>query len=127
MVPTLTCGLSRSNFSFATCGLLLYGSGAARRGANPGNLAQLGGDRSPLAGLDDLLGDVRGDLVVALELHRVRGPALRDRSQVGRVAEHLRHRAERADHHGVAPGLLPLDLAAAAHEVTDHVAHEVLR
>ena len=48
-----------------------------------------GRDRLARPRFDDLLGDVRRDLLVGLELHRVVGPTLRVRAQVGRVAEHL--------------------------------------
>src|SRR4051812_32230287 len=100
MVPTLTCGLSRSNFSFATlCSLLLksYWRGGCVL-ANQEKLSRsargrpLGRFGLAAAAFDDLLRDVRRDLVVAVELHRVRGPALRVGTQVGRVPEHLRQR-----------------------------------
>src|SRR3954452_15925878 len=97
MVPTFTCGLSRSNFSFATFGSLLYRLGCSPCGRSLRNLsnqaprwrAGLCGDGLPGALLDDLLGDVRRDLLVGLELHRVVGPPLGVGAQVGRVAEHL--------------------------------------
>ena len=78
-------------------------------------------------GLDDLLGDVAGDLLVAVELHRVVGPALRVGTQVGRVAEHRRQRHARLDRDRVSARLLGLDPAAAAREVADHGAEEVVR
>ena len=75
---------------------------------------------------DHLLGDVRRDLLVALELHRVVAAAAGDRAQVGRVVEHLGHR-----HLGLDLGHRALRLhaqraAAARVEVADHVADRVL-
>src|SRR5919108_3489949 len=125
MVPTLTCGLSRSNFSFATSGcsfsLSLWKSFwyVRRRpaaSANPCRLARLRGHRLPRA-FDDLLGDVRRHFLVAVELHRVRGAPLRHRTQVADVAEHLAERRVSSHDLGVAPLLHPLDPAAAAVEV----------
>ena len=65
--------------------------------------------RHRLAGslFHDLLGDVRRDLLVGLELHRVGGASLRVRAQVGRVAEHLTERHARRDGERVAAALLP--------------------
>src|SRR3954464_13921790 len=132
MVPTLTCGLSRSNFSLATavrssfCSLLVGGL------ANQGKLSQSvlavlsGGNGLARAVLDDLLGDVRRDLVVTLELHRVRRAALRVGAQVGRVPEHLAERDVGADGERVAAPLLALEAPAPAAEVADDVAEEVL-
>src|SRR6266508_6395850 len=59
IVPTFTCGLVRSNFFLAIGELLL---------------SALGGH---------FFGDVTGHLVVLRELHRVTGPSLRHRAQVG--------------------------------------------
>src|SRR6266480_4278730 len=89
MVPTFTCGLSRSNFSFATRNYsflkdprppLRATSETYWLCARPHGLA--------CAVLDDLLGDVGRDLLVAVELHRVGGATLRVGAQVRRVAEH---------------------------------------
>src|SRR4051795_5780578 len=132
MVPTLTCGLSRSNFSLATavrssCGSLLVGGLA-----NQGKLSQSvvtvlsRGNGLARAVLDDLLGDVRRDLVVALELHRVGRAPLRVGAQVRRVPEHLAERYVGADGERVAAPLLALEAPAPAAEVTDDVAEEVL-
>src|SRR5271165_4716857 len=69
---------------------------------------------------DDLLGDRLGHLVVGVELHRVRGPALRTRTQVGSVAEHVGQRYLRPHDLAVAPLLHPLDPAPPRGEVPDH-------
>src|SRR6201747_797279 len=76
--------------------------------------------------LDDLLGDVRRDLVVAVELHRVARAALRVGPQVGRVAEHLAERDVGGDGQRVAAPVLALDPSAAPAEVADDLAEEVL-
>src|SRR5215831_7483329 len=75
---------------------------------------------------DDLLGDVRRHLGVGVELHGVVRPALRLAAQVPDVAEHLRQRDESLDHPGPGSFLHGLNLAAAAVQVADHVAHVVL-
>src|SRR5215207_4792526 len=99
MVPTLTCGLSRSNFSFATLGSLLVKSVWVRlagrtseiylnRHARADSTARQGVSRrsgcllASGTALDDLLGDVRRHLFVALEHHRVRGTPLRVGAQI---------------------------------------------
>ena len=86
MVPTLTWGLFRSNFSLAMaldplpCDVVVGLEGALRR-----LLAAHAGDDLFLHGCRRLLVDV--------ELHRVRRATLGPRTQVGSVPEHLRQRA----------------------------------
>src|ERR671915_1990225 len=64
-----------------------------RRGRRATTVAELGSDLLLFARLlDDLLRQVRGNLLVAQELERVFALAAGQRPQVGRVAEHLRHR-----------------------------------
>src|SRR6266540_824880 len=111
MVPTFTCGSLRSNFSLPMISL----SSFERRlpGAGGGAL-RLG---------DDRLRDAVGNLRVVSELHRVRRAALRLRAQVRRVAEHLCERHERLDHLHARARVHRLDLAAAAVQVADDVAH----
>src|SRR4051794_16449456 len=72
---------------------------------------------------DDLLGNVVGNLVVGVELHRVARPALGLRPQVADVAEHLRQRHQGPDDAGSAALLHGLDDAPAGVEVADDVAH----
>src|SRR4051812_28873440 len=132
MVPTLTCGLSRSNFSLATAVRSSYRSLVSGALANQGKLSQSvfavlsRGDGLARTVLDDLLGDVRRHLVVALELHRVGRAALGVGAQVGGVAEHLAQRNVGADRERVAAALLALQAPAPAAEVADDVAEEVL-
>src|SRR5688572_3271782 len=82
IVPTLTCGLSRTKVSLA----MVVGVCSVRRGDS--YWLASGSDRRAL-GLDDFLGDRLRHLGVVVERHRVDGAALRDRAQIGRVAEHL--------------------------------------
>src|SRR5512145_1139865 len=105
IVPMLTCGLVRSNFFLAmvvVCSCLDLGL------------------------LDEFRGQARWHLGVVAEFHRGRGPPLRHGPQVGDVPEHLGQRDERPHDLGPAPGLHPLDLAAATVEIADDVAHELL-
>src|SRR5580704_1000306 len=149
MVPTLTCGLSRSNFSFATFYSLLYRlvcpplwrrtseiylnavvreswcCCSAALGIRPCP-RRLRRNRLPGSRFDDLLGDVRGNLVVALELHGVVGASLRVGAQVGCVAEHLAQGDLGGDSQRVAASLLAFHAPTPAAEVSDHVAEEVL-
>src|SRR5262245_22895864 len=111
IVPMFTCGLVRSNFFLAiVCWLLADRPGLGNAGLG-----------------DELLGKVARDLGVVGKLHRVAGPALGHRPQVRGVAEHLGERHRRADHRGGAAGLAALEMAAAAVQVADDVAHEGLR
>src|SRR5262249_13961691 len=96
IVPTLTCGLVRSNFCFAICSYPPSSSSWLRC----------------LVASDDRLGDRRRHFLVAVELHAERGAALRHRAQVGRIAEHLRERNARADRLRPTDGLELLDPAS---------------
>src|SRR4051812_36342328 len=124
MVPMLTCGLVRSNLALATVGppqdsdatppgaslsgcrsvgprcVCLYFTWwrGARRRAPPPVENTLRGALLSLGLRDDLLGDVRRDLVVGLEGHRVDGTTGGLRTKVPDVAEHLGQRHARADH-----------------------------
>src|SRR5438105_805773 len=78
-------------------------------------------------GVDDLARDRLRDFLVAIELHRERGPPLRRRAQIGGVAEHLCQRNSRASHLGVPARLEVLDPAAARVQVAHDVAEVLLR
>src|SRR5947208_2455270 len=84
-------------------------------------------DLFPLHPRHNLFTDVLRRRLVAIEMHRVGGASLRARSQVGRVAEHLRQRHPRLDDLRPAAILLRLDVAAPARQVAHHIAHIVLR
>src|SRR5262252_6232091 len=92
MVPMLTCGLVRWNFAFATSFSSLRSGplrwvwsvllpAVAYRENWKLLAARLG---------DDLLGDVRRNLGIRIELHAVVRPPLGPAAQVTDVAEHLR-------------------------------------
>src|SRR5512138_3261131 len=82
IVPTLTCGLVRSNFCLAICSSSSEASSYGLR---------------CLVASHDRLGDRGRNFLVAVELHAERRTALRHRAQVGRVAEHLREGDARTD------------------------------
>src|ERR1039457_2000273 len=107
MVPTFTCGFLRSNFSFAIV------SSVARDSLN----RHLG---------DDALRNRLRDLVIAFELHRVVGPALRERPERGGVAEHLRERDARRDDLEVHARLHVVDPAPAGVQVAVHGSEELV-
>src|SRR5215211_2661609 len=98
-------------------------SNSRARGPNPANIGNWPSHtRSDgLAGalLDDLLGDVLRDFLVALELHREARAALRGGAEVGRVAEHLAERDERLDRHRFGSRLLALHLPAPPRKVAN--------
>ena len=75
---------------------------------------------------DDLLGEVRGDLLVAQEVEPVLALAARDRAQVGRVGEHLRHRHLGLDLGHAAHGLGAQRAPAARGQVAHHVADRLV-
>src|SRR5438046_399962 len=93
MVPTLRCGLVRSNFCFPIPYLSFL----------------------PLRGLrvDDLACDRLRHFLVPVELHGERGPALRRRAQVGCVTKHRGERDVGPDRLRVAPRLEALGAPAA--------------
>src|SRR5712671_1872214 len=102
MVPTLTCGLVRSNFCLAIEAL-------------PVSLSSLA------LSVDDLARDRLRHFLVPIELHGEICPALRHRAQVGRVPEHLGQRNACLHELGVAERAHRLDPAAAAVEVPHDV------
>src|ERR1700682_1821372 len=88
IVPILTCGLLRSNFSFA----ILFR------------------DLS-LHPVNDLLAKSRGDFFVLAEMHRKTSAPLRVGANIGGVAEYLRKRQHRLDDLGSAPQFHAFDAA----------------
>src|SRR5690606_28851685 len=74
---------------------------------------------------DDLFRLRPRDLFITRKLHRVHGPPLGQGAQRRRVPEHLRQRDARADDLRVATLRHPADLATAARDIADHVAHVV--
>src|SRR6476661_7749400 len=115
-----TCGLVRSNFALATVGSSWVVCYLTRW------IAVLPRIRGLLAAdlLDDLVGDVRGNLGVRVELHRVRRLTGGLGPQVANVPEHLGQRHKGADDHVAVTLLLSLDLATTRVDVADHGAQE---
>ena len=75
----------------------------------------------------DLVRDILGHLLVIGRLHGILAAALGLAAQVGRITEHFAQRDLRGDAGGAVLGLLVLDLAAAAVQVADDVAHILVR
>src|SRR4028119_111922 len=119
----LTCGLVRSNFALATLG------SSWCRGELDSYFCCWCRDLGLLAAdlLDDLVGDVRGNLGVRVELHRVRRLTGGLGPQVANVPEHLGQGHKGVDDHVAVPLLLRLDLAAPRVDVADDRAQEALR
>ncbi len=77
--------------------------------------------------VDDLAGEMPGNLLVAQEVHRELALATGDRPQIRGVRQHLRHRDLGLDlGHPGAHGLHSERPAAAGVEVADHVSNRVL-
>src|ERR687887_1273816 len=115
MVPTFTCGLSRSNFSFATGSRSFqkaFGPASRRTSETYSSLSTCS-HRLSGAVLDYSLREVVRDFLVAVELHRVLRATLGGRAQIGGVAEHFGQRHAGLHGQGVTPGLLALHAAAA--------------
>src|SRR5699024_34419 len=75
---------------------------------------------------NDLLSDVLGDLQIAVGLHGVLATALGAGTQVGGVAKHLGQRHQSVDLLGTGTSFHAQNLATAAVQVTNDVAHVVL-
>src|SRR5215210_7926260 len=103
IVPTLRCGLVRSNFCLAI--------GVPLLASYPGN---------------DLTGDRLGHLLVGVELHRVGSATLGARPQVGSVSEHVTEGHLALDDLARTALLDALDPAPPAGDVADDVAHVVV-
>src|SRR5688500_17963664 len=100
IVPTFTWGLVRSNLPFAMSYPLLL---------------------LIVVFLDDGVRHAPRCFGVVLELHGVGSPALRQRAQRGRVAEHLAQRHLGLDRLAARQVVHALDHAAAARQIADHV------
>src|SRR5206468_5019398 len=111
MVPTLMCGLVRSNFCLPIASL--RGSSRLLR-----TFAFTRHDR---------LCDRGRYFFVTIELHAERRAALGHRAQVGRVAEHLREWNTRSDRLRPTDRLEVLDPATTAVQVTNDVTQVLLR
>src|SRR5215831_12925978 len=84
MVPTLTCGLLRSNFSFA---IAVVSSSTAPSRSRLGLRADFS-----LRPAGDFFSDILGHFFVLPEMHGERAAALRPAAQLRGVSEHFRQR-----------------------------------
>src|ERR1700687_512420 len=107
MVPMFTCGLLRSNFSFAM--------------AAPVFLALLRYLALHLG--HDLLGDVLRNFFVLPEVHRETAAPLRTGAQLGSVAEHIRQRHHRFDQVRGSANFGTFQAAAARTQIAIDAAH----
>src|SRR4029077_5131872 len=90
MVPMFTCGLLRSNFSFAISSSAPQSK--SRKTLETSNLL-------PAPGLlDNFLSQIVRKLRVMRKMHRERGAPLRAAAQIRSVTEHLRERHFHANH-----------------------------
>src|ERR1041384_2238110 len=119
IVPTLTCGLSRVNFSFAIVQVSL------RAGWTMKLLS--GNCFLSFDFFDDLVGNALRHLLVMRKLHRENRAPLRHRSQRRGITEHLGERHPRLDHLGVLAGGQSFDLPAARAQIAHDVSHVLLR
>src|SRR5262249_34449680 len=109
IVPTFTCGLLRSNFSFDMARILQKKSG---------NDLELM--------LNNRVGDIRRHFDVLGKFHRERRAALAHRAHGRRVAEHLGERYVAGDDLAGCGFFHPGDLTPAAIQVADHIARVLL-
>src|SRR5207245_11506913 len=108
IVPMLTCGLLRSNFSLA----IALSAPQLERSLEPcGNPLPARLPHGPSGRFGDhFLGNRYGRFLVMREMHRETGAALSAAAEVGCIAEHFRQRHLRADNLGACPGFVSLDL-----------------
>src|SRR5207342_1165567 len=112
IVPTLTCGLVRSNFCFAICS---YPPSSSCWGLRC------------LVACHDCLCDGGLYFLVAVELHRERRTTLAHGAHVRRIPEHLRERNARADRLRRADRLELLAPATTTVQVTNDIAEVLVR
>src|SRR5215469_1814005 len=135
IVPTFTCGLLRSNFSFAIANSVSYFCfllqklfvSSSHSSSKRGQYLFRPCGTFPLHLGHDFLGHRAGRLFIPREMHRKRCAALRVRAHVGGVAEHLSQRNHRLDYLRSGAMLNALDPSAAAVQVADDRAHKLFR
>src|SRR5215472_2362444 len=119
IVPMFTCGLLRSNFSFA-----ISSSAPQSKSCKESVLLEL----LPAAGLlYNLFREIRGKLRVMRKMHGEIAAALRAAAQIGGVTEHLGERHLHANYVAARTALRALNLRAAGVEVAKHGGHVFFR
>src|SRR5947209_15132311 len=110
IVPMLTCGLLRSNFSLA----IALSAPQLERSLEPcGNPQPARLPHGPAGRFGDhFLGNRYGRFLVMREMHRETGAALSAAAEVRGVTEHFRQRHLRTDNLGARSGFVSLDLCA---------------
>src|ERR1700676_4141442 len=98
MVPMFTCGLLRSNFSFAICSSAPQIKVVLAATANPEFLVQLPASALALVLVDNFLSNRIRRFGVMRKVHGEIRTALRAAAQIRRITEHLRERHFRANH-----------------------------
>src|SRR5438093_1126101 len=117
IVPTLTCGLLLSNFSFAI----------ARPFSRLSNTQKyLRPSDSTLNFGHNLVTDEFGSLLVAEKVHGVSGPPLSHRTQVRGIAKHFRQWRHGGDHLGTGPRFRRLDPSTSGVQISHDGSHDFL-
>src|SRR5919108_138618 len=116
MVPTLTWGFVRSNFSFA---MSRFSSRARLKPRRDTNLFL------PLRPANDFIGLAAWHFLVARKVHRIFGSDLGGRTHGSGVAEHLRQRHDCLDHLRPGAMLHPFDPSAARAQITHDRPREI--
>src|SRR5919108_2319132 len=119
IVPMFTCGLLRSNFSFA-----ISSSAPQSKSCKKPVLPKL---LSAAGLLHNLFGESSGKFRVMRKMHGEIAAALRAASQIGGVAEHFRQRHLHANHVAARAALRALNLRAPGVQVAKHRGHVFFR
>src|ERR1035437_504882 len=115
MVPTLTCGLLRSNLALP----IARSSARVRFRVTLTSLLVVRSSLFPGGFANDLFRHGLRHFLVMMELHRVGRPALRRAAERGRVPEHLRQWHLRGHDLRLTALVHRPDLATPAGEITD--------
>src|SRR6266567_2470071 len=136
IVPTFTCGLLRSNFSFAMipsssnlcrANLCLNQNAPSRVNLRQGFVFRLPGRTFALHLGDDLFRHRTRRFVIMRKVHGERRATLRAGAHVRGVTEHLRQRYQRLDHLRTCAMLHAFNPSAARVQVANDGAHELFR
>src|ERR1700693_585847 len=121
IVPTFTCGLLRSNFSFA-----MSASAPQRVLVRTPLTGSLLPQRLPCGLGDDLFSHLRRRFLVVRKMHSETSAALRAAAEVSGIPEHGGQRHLRGDDLASGARFAALNLTAARVQVANHIAHVFL-